>query len=171
LPADTERRRAVPNDELAGEGDESMNGATHREFACAILIDKQGRFLLQQRDDVPGILMPGAVGFFGGHREANESFLQCLIRELQEELDHPFSAERLEQFLTYQGPDLDAGKGTARGQCFIVRDVAAHDLNVMEGSLMVVHPDEVATLGHKLAPFPHYALRVFQGKQVPIHGP
>jgi hypothetical protein len=33
-----------------------------REIACAIIIDTRGRFLLQQRDDVPGIIHLGKVG-------------------------------------------------------------------------------------------------------------
>jgi hypothetical protein len=38
-----------------------MNASRHREVACAIIIDTSGRFLLQQRDDVVGILHPGKV--------------------------------------------------------------------------------------------------------------
>jgi hypothetical protein len=48
-----------------------MSTPRRREIACAIIVDAQGRFLLQQRDDVPGILQPGKVGLFGGHRENN----------------------------------------------------------------------------------------------------
>ena len=33
----------------------------HREVACAIIIDTCGRFLLQQRDDIVGILLPGGA--------------------------------------------------------------------------------------------------------------
>ena len=32
-----------------------MNAPRYRETACAIIIDAQGRFLLQQHDDVPNI--------------------------------------------------------------------------------------------------------------------
>jgi hypothetical protein len=44
----------------------------HREIACAIIIDPHRRFPLQQRDDIPGILCPGMVGLFGGHREGGD---------------------------------------------------------------------------------------------------
>jgi len=47
----------------------------HRDISFAILIDNQGRFLFQQRDDVPGIVALGKIGLFGGHREGNETFL------------------------------------------------------------------------------------------------
>lgn len=52
------------------------------EVASAILLDMSGRFLLQQRDNSPGILHPGKISLFGGHREAGESYLQCVVREL-----------------------------------------------------------------------------------------
>ena len=60
-----------------------------RETASALLIDTAGRWLLQQRDDIRGILYPGLVGLFGGHREGNETFLDCVVREVHEA---PFSS-------------------------------------------------------------------------------
>src|SRR5713226_2080090 len=58
-----------------GEGEMSNNSVRHREIACAIIIDKFGRFLIQQRDDIVGIIHPGKVGLFGGHREGEECYL------------------------------------------------------------------------------------------------
>ena len=49
-----------------------MNALQYREVAGALLVDTLGRFLLQQRDDKPGIVEPGKIGLFGGHREGNE---------------------------------------------------------------------------------------------------
>jgi hypothetical protein len=43
----------------------SSSSVRHREIASAIVIDKFGRFLLQQRDNVVGIIHPGKVGLFG----------------------------------------------------------------------------------------------------------
>ena len=48
----------------------------HREVSAALIIDTRGRFLLQQRDNIPGILFPGKIGLFGGHREGEETFLE-----------------------------------------------------------------------------------------------
>ena len=39
-----------------------MNASQHREIAGAIIIDTLGRFLLQQRDDITGIIYPRKVG-------------------------------------------------------------------------------------------------------------
>jgi 8-oxo-dGTP diphosphatase len=70
--------------------------AQHRDVACAILIDTFDRFLLQQRDDIPGILHPGTVGLFGGHREGGESYLECVVREIREEIGYYVSPGRLD---------------------------------------------------------------------------
>lgn len=80
----------------------------HREVACAILIDTEGRFLLQQRDDVSGILHPGKVGLFGGHREGDETYLQCAVREIHEEIGYFVPPHCFEHLMTYNGVDFDA---------------------------------------------------------------
>jgi 8-oxo-dGTP pyrophosphatase MutT (NUDIX family) len=59
-----------------------------RRFAGALLIDEFGRYLLQIRDDRPGILHPGAFGLFGGGVEPGESAGEAMARELEEEIGH-----------------------------------------------------------------------------------
>ena len=54
-----------------------------REGAAAILISTDGRLLLQLRDDLPEVSDPGKIGLFGGAREGDESFLDCVVREVQ----------------------------------------------------------------------------------------
>jgi 8-oxo-dGTP diphosphatase len=59
-------------------------------IAVALAILQQGdHFLLQLRDDIPGIRYPGCWGLFGGHLEAGETPLEGLKRELKEELAYP----------------------------------------------------------------------------------
>lgn len=72
------------------------NSLRHREIACALVIDAHGRFLLQPRDDIVGVIYPGKVGLFGGHREDDETFLECVVREVHEELSYLVPAERFE---------------------------------------------------------------------------
>lgn len=55
--------------------------------AIAILY-QDGQFLMQLRDDVPGILYPGHWGLFGGHLEPGESPEVGLRRELIEEISY-----------------------------------------------------------------------------------
>ncbi len=62
--------------------------------AAAILVDADGRYLLQLRDDVPHIWYPGHWGSFGGSVEAGEDELAALHRELEEELEFTFAEAR-----------------------------------------------------------------------------
>ncbi len=55
--------------------------------AMAILY-QEGKFLMQLRDDVPGILYPGHWGLFGGHLEGEETPEAGLVREVQEEINY-----------------------------------------------------------------------------------
>lgn len=57
------------------------------EVAIAILY-QNGRFLMQLRDDIPGILYPGCWGFFGGHLEPGETPEFGMRRELMEEIGY-----------------------------------------------------------------------------------
>jgi len=66
------------------------------EIAPTVIFDNLGRLLLQQRDDIPGILYPGAIGLFGGHREGEETFLACAVREMHEELSFYVPPERFD---------------------------------------------------------------------------
>ncbi len=55
--------------------------------AIAILYH-QGQFLLQLRDNIPGIVYPGHWGLFGGHLEPGETPAIALERELLEEISY-----------------------------------------------------------------------------------
>jgi 8-oxo-dGTP diphosphatase len=134
-----------------------MSTSRDREIACAIIIDRRGNFLLQQRDDVPGILQPGKVGLFGGHRENNETYLQCVVREIHEEISYFVAPDRFEHLASYNGIEFDAEGGNVRGEFYIARDVPVDALVVTEGSLLIVEPDKLAALEHRLAPSTRYA--------------
>jgi 8-oxo-dGTP pyrophosphatase MutT (NUDIX family) len=54
--------------------------------AVALLVLEDGRYLMQQRDQKPGIFYPGHWGLFGGGIEPGETAEGALRRELHEEL-------------------------------------------------------------------------------------
>jgi 8-oxo-dGTP diphosphatase len=98
------------------------------EVALAML-QRDGRWLIQLRDEIPTIVAPGCWGLFGGHLEAGETPEQGLRRELLEEISwqppdlelvmvhpihrrtaHVFRGELsvpLEQLQLLEGQDLD----------------------------------------------------------------
>jgi 8-oxo-dGTP diphosphatase len=55
------------------------------EVALAML-ERDGRWLMQLRDNIPGIVAPGCWGLFGGHLDPGETPEQALRRELIEEI-------------------------------------------------------------------------------------
>lgn len=55
------------------------------EVALAML-QRNGRWLMQLRDELPSIVAPGCWGLFGGHLEPGETPEQGLRRELLEEI-------------------------------------------------------------------------------------
>lgn len=55
--------------------------------AIAILYSKD-KFLLQLRDNIPGIVYPGHWGLFGGHIEPGETPAVAVERELLEEIGY-----------------------------------------------------------------------------------
>ena len=98
------------------------------EVALAML-QRDGRWLIQLRNENPTIVAPGCWGLFGGHLEPGETPEQALRRELLEEISwqtpdlelvmvhpihrrtaHVFRGElsvRLEQLQLLEGQDLD----------------------------------------------------------------
>ena len=71
------------------------------EVALALL-ERNGHWLMQLRDDVPGIVGPGCWGLFGGHLEPGEGPEQALRRELLEEIS--WGGDALEFRLLHHHP-------------------------------------------------------------------
>jgi 8-oxo-dGTP diphosphatase len=137
-----------------------------REIACAILIDTFGRFLLQQRDDIIGILHPGKVSLFGGHREGDETYLECVAREIHEEISFFIPAKQFEFLVSFDGTDMDVEGGFVHGEFFIARDIPVNALVVTEGSLLIVKPDEIINIERKLTPSARFAMQAFLGDRI-----
>jgi 8-oxo-dGTP diphosphatase len=132
------------------------------EFTNAILIDTVGRFLFQQRDNIPGIFQPGKIGLFGGHREGDETYLQCIVREVHEEIGYFLPPERFEYLTSYDGIDIDVDGSTAlHGEVFVARGVPLERLVITEGKLLVAEPDELASLTPRLSPSAKTGLKAF----------
>ena len=58
-----------------------------RHVAAALLVTPDGHYLMQHRDDLPHILLPGHWACFGGAIEAGESPEAAMRRELVEEIE------------------------------------------------------------------------------------
>jgi 8-oxo-dGTP pyrophosphatase MutT (NUDIX family) len=131
-----------------------------REIASSLLFDTAGRFLFQQRDDIAGITEPGKIGLFGGHKEGNETFVECIARELSEEIGINLRLERFQPLIVYQGIDVEIG-GPIRAEFFVVRDISLAQIRIAEGSLVVANAESVPRLGGRLTAYARLALKAF----------
>lgn len=68
--------------------------------AAMAILYREGKFLMQLRDNIPSIVYPGVWGLFGGHLESGEEPKAALKRELIEEIN--YVAENLVEFRCYQ---------------------------------------------------------------------
>lgn len=138
-----------------------MHRRAIRDFSAAILVDTAGRFLLQRRDDKPGIAHPGKVAFFGGGREEGESPLDCIVREIAEEIGITVTAERFDHLISLDAPDPENADGHVKGEYFVARDICTADLIVTEGTLLIVNREGVAAIRNELTPLTTVVLEHF----------
>lgn len=65
--------------------------------SAAIITDEYYNFLFQKRDSNREIFFPNHLGLFGGAKNYNESYIQALKRELNEEIG--FSPKKIKYFM------------------------------------------------------------------------
>ncbi len=51
------------------------------------MLEREGGWMLQLRDDIDSIIYPGHWGLFGGHLDPGETASDAVHRELKEEID------------------------------------------------------------------------------------
>jgi len=119
----------------------------------ALLHTPDGRYLMQCRDDIPGVHMAGYWGVFGGVMEDGESADAAMRRELMEEL--AFEPAELAWFteLTYSLHQV--GRGLHR-KFFFEAAIQERDVGRMhlgEGqALRLILPAELLTMA-KIVPW------------------
>jgi 8-oxo-dGTP pyrophosphatase MutT (NUDIX family) len=65
----------------------------------AVILEKNGKFLLQLRSNIKKISYPNMWGLFGGGRKQNETPEQTAIREIKEELNLDLIQNKLKLLL------------------------------------------------------------------------
>ena len=131
-----------------------------REIASTLLLDTAGRFLFQQRDNIVGITEPGKIGLFGGHKEGFETFLECIAREVSEEIGIHLPLERFQPLTIYEGADVEIG-GPIRAEFFVARNISLNQIHVTEGCLVVANAQKIPLLGGRLTAYAQLALKAF----------
>jgi 8-oxo-dGTP pyrophosphatase MutT (NUDIX family) len=102
------------------------------DYAGVLLVTPEGKLILQQRDDKPGIFNPGLITSFGGRTEEGESPVLAAIRELKEELGLDAREIELKLFGSY--PKTVEKYGIDQ-MChyFVLENIKSESLTVNEG--------------------------------------
>jgi len=136
-------------------------GTGLRQASCAILLSSCGQLILQQRDDVPGIVYPGLISLFGGHREPGESPHLCVQRELAEEIGVQLPLDALTPFFDFHTRFADAAETDVEISIYIAAGLRADALHVTEGQLLLLPLAEVGSRYARMTPTTSYALSEF----------
>ena len=78
--------------------------STEQISVAMAIIHYEGRYLMQLRDDISGILYPGVWGLFGGHLDPGEDPEKGLRRELVEEIN--YHVDELTEFRCYADSEV-----------------------------------------------------------------
>ena len=130
-----------------------------RKIACAILIGKTGDFLLQLRDDKPGLIFANMIGLFGGHREGDETFLECVRREIREETGFAPPASEFEPLVKIQTRYPDGAQ--VEGHFYVLHNVPENRLTITEGTLISIGRDDLPVYLNRMTPATAFVVKTF----------
>jgi 8-oxo-dGTP pyrophosphatase MutT (NUDIX family) len=126
--------------------------------AVAIIVLDDGRYLMQLRDDKPGIFYPDHWGLFGGGIDAGETAEAALRRELREELNYEPAALDYFTCIEFDFACL-GGRRCPRIVYEIPMPLAAVDrLSLGEGQSMKALEAEDILLDRRVVPYDSFAI-------------
>lgn len=105
-------------------------------YSHAILKTPEGKFLMQSRGYNPGITNPGGISLFGGGQEGSETPLECLLRELDEELELKVGPDEVSLLWITEGVSPD--KVTpAKRYIYLIKNIVQDTLILHEGDAII----------------------------------
>ena len=142
-----------------------MGGQAYK--GAGVLIRSPIGFLMQHRDDKPGVIYdPGMVSFFGGAMEpSDKSPRDAAFRELREETSLEFAIGDLRQFieLSYAVTTVNDHKDRSEFFLFLL-ETDATEFEVYEGQGIYVLQFDASLGEHNLSPLADMALRAYLEK-------
>jgi 8-oxo-dGTP pyrophosphatase MutT (NUDIX family) len=129
------------------------------DAAVALIVDKDGRYLVQLRDSKPTIFFPDHWGCFGGALEPGETDERCLEREIDEELGLDLRQCAVRHFTTFTFDFGFAGGSVIHRAFFEVKAPAASlaNLTLREGREKRLFPGP-ELLAMQVVPYDRFAI-------------
>lgn len=126
--------------------------------AALIVIQEDGRYLMQLRDDKPGIFYPAHWGLFGGAVDEGEQPEQALHRELAEELN--LKAKSITYFteLQFDVGRFDQGKKWRRFYEVSISVKDLPNLQLGEGTRMEAFTVDQLLVSQPVVPYDSFAI-------------
>jgi 8-oxo-dGTP pyrophosphatase MutT (NUDIX family) len=123
-----------------------------------IVVGENERYLMQLRDQKPGIFYPGHWGLFGGAMDPGESPETTLRRELEEELR--LSVNEMRYFTEFEFDFAFCGLGRFMRRLYEVRvpESSLRGLVLGEGSDMRAFTARELLNGPRVVPFDAFAI-------------
>jgi 8-oxo-dGTP pyrophosphatase MutT (NUDIX family) len=106
--------------------------SNYYDVASIILVNKDRKFILQRRDDKPGIRNPGMLTAWGGAAEGDERPIDAAVREMKEETNLNPTEEDFQFFGEYKRQYKINNKQVVN-HVFILDDIDERSLKVFEG--------------------------------------
>lgn len=129
---------------------------TCSDAVAAVIVTEDGRYLLQQRDDIKGIWYPDHWGCFGGAVDPGEDERTAMTRELREELGLALQPERLILRMHYE----IVGSGTFFRNYFevLLRWPQLAEIALGEGQRFAVFPGAQVLDELRMTPYDAFAI-------------
>lgn len=137
---------------------------TGNNAVAAIICREDGRYVLQHRDNVPGIWYPNHWGFFGGAVNEGEDSFDALQREVREEIG--FEVEKAKFFVRLDFDLSQLGLGRYYRNYYIVAmtidEYAKVELH--EGQGIDAFPADVVLRDLRVTPYDSFAMYLYRDR-------
>src|SRR4051794_6438868 len=134
-----------------------------------IVVGDQHHYLMQLRDQKPGIFYPGHWGLFGGATDPGETQERALLRELKEELN--LDLEEIRYFTEFVFDFGFAGFGKFKRSFYEIKIErhAIDNLRLSEGAAMKVFPVRELLTQPRIVPFDAFAIWLHAAGHTAMH--
>lgn len=126
------------------------------DVAGVVMADGTGRFLLQRRDNDPGVSSADKLAMFGGHKELGETGQTCALREVEEETGRSLTPAEIEHIITLR--TRFANGDVRRGSFFFADNIDPSTFVVTEGRLEIIAFEDLPKYFFQMVPSTAYVL-------------